>query len=543
MAPDLLAYPRFLADVRRFMRAPLTLEDAEALVAHRLARRAERFLVAVSRFVYGIPGSPYRALLTEAGCEYGDLARMVRADGVEATLERLRDAGVYLTYEEFKGLREIRRGARTIVVDEAAFDNPHRRGTELPVQTGATRSRGSPVRVSLEFTAEVIAPSLVLSLAAMDARGPMVLWMAGFPSGAGVSHWLALGKARRPSPHWFSMTDPHGPLVARRHRWMWRAAIAAARTLDVRLPPPVFAPVHDARTVLDALWRLRDAHGAVTLMTSPSAAVRLASAARQRGGSLDAVSVLCAMEPLTPAKAAEIRRAGAAVFATYGMTEAGIVAGACGRPQAPDDMHLLLDCYAMVLRRRDVAGVGPADAYLLTSLVESPRKILLNTEVDDFGAFLLRDCGCAYGALGFRRHLAEVRSFTKLTVEGTMVLGTELVRIIEEELPRTFGGRSIDYQLVEAEQEDRLTRLLLLVRPEVGPLDEARVAAWFVERLRRAQPRGVRLWLQDRTIRVVRRDPVLTPRGKLLPFHTQALAGLRKSRGDERRDEDPTGQI
>jgi len=118
-----------------------------------------------------------------------------------------------------------------------------------------------------------------------------------------------------------------------------------------------------------------------------------------------------------------------------------------------------------------------------------------------------------------------IRSFSKLTGEGATVLGTDCIRILEEVLPREFGGRSTDYQLLEAEDEGHFTRLYLVVSPSVGTIDEERVRTRFIEELRDpTRPRNIMppLWRQADTIRVLRREPVSTGRGKLLPVLTQA---------------------
>ena len=78
-------------------------------VRERLATRPDRFLHAVRRLVYDNSKSPYRRLLDWAGCEYGDLEQSVAVRGVDGALEQLRDAGVYLTLEEFKRMRPISR--------------------------------------------------------------------------------------------------------------------------------------------------------------------------------------------------------------------------------------------------------------------------------------------------------------------------------------------------------------------------------------------------------------------------------------------------
>jgi hypothetical protein len=50
-------------------------------------------------------------------------------------------------------------------------------------------------------------------------------------------------------------------------------------------------------------------------------------------------------------------------------------------------------------------------------------------------------------------------------------LDTDVIRVLEEELPARFGGTPTDYQLLEEEADDGQPRLQLLVHPRVGPLN------------------------------------------------------------------------
>jgi hypothetical protein len=54
-----------------------------------LRTRETAFLDLVRRLVYPRPANPFRRLLDIAGCEYGDLARLVRTEGLEGALEEL----------------------------------------------------------------------------------------------------------------------------------------------------------------------------------------------------------------------------------------------------------------------------------------------------------------------------------------------------------------------------------------------------------------------------------------------------------------------
>lgn len=69
------------------------------------------------------------------------------------------------------------------------------------------------------------------------------------------------------------------------------------------------------------------------------------------------------------------------------------------------------------------------------------------------------DDGRPYGleAYGFTEHLREIRSFHKLSGEGMTLVGSEMITILEEVLPR-FRGSPLDHQLLEEEDERRGSR-------------------------------------------------------------------------------------
>ncbi len=516
-------YVRLLATLAHVINRPFTPERARAMVLEQMATRAQRFLTFIRQYVYGHSRSPYLPLLEAAGIEHGGLATMVQQQGVEGTLATLRDAGVYLSFEEFKGRADVVRNGRTFRFTEQDFDNPFA-GAGMDVRTGGSRSRGSAVSLGLKFVEENVGPALHLALLALDAVNvPPVIWLDGFAAAAPLIGFMNAG---HPPARWFSLHDPSEPTVKARIRMLPTIAGILSWPRGIKVPKPEFAPVSAAERVLTCILRLRDQRGGCSVLTFPNSAVRLAELAQQRGASLEHVAFLLAGEPLTPGKAEEIRRAGARAGSLYGFTEGGAVGVPCADPQAVDDMHLLAHNFALIRHRRTIPEVCDLNAYMFTSLAATPPKILLNVEIDDFGELSERRCRCPLDELGLHQHFATVRSFTKLTGEGSTILGTDCVRILEEVLPREFGGRSIDYQLLEAEDEHHLTRLLLLVSPDLGAVDEHRVRQRFIDELRRRAAKELRLWRQAETIQVVRRHPLATPRGKMLPFHTQALAAF-----------------
>lgn len=520
------AYFDMLKALRAFFDQPQTPEGAMAMVRDRIARRGELFLT-MARERFFAAHSPYRPLLALAQCAYSDLEAMVRQHGVETTLQALRKSGVYLSYEEFKFGTEVRRDGRTFRFAPTQFDN-YRGATVMATRSGGTRSTGTWMPLPIDHLALVQTAEWGITLKMLsDPNAPILIWQMGFPSGAGSGAWFNLAKLRRPPVRWFSLTPiPRG--IQGRPYWGFRTARWMARRAGIRAPGPDFTPVRDVGKVLDAVQALLVSAGRCVIRTTPSCAVRLATEARQRGRSLRGVLFLTTGEPLTPAKAEEIHRLDARVFCHYVITEVGGSVGApCGNPVETDEMHFRADALAMISSPHQIGDLT-VDALMLTSLLPTAPKLLLNVEVDDFAHVQQRPCGCLWDELGCRWHLSDVRSLSKLTGEGTTLLGSNCVHIIERVLPEAFGGSSVDYQLVEAEDEAYLTRVYLLVSPRVGPIDSTAVLRKFAEALDATsmRPLGGRrtIWEQAQSIRVVRRDPITTGVGKLLPFHTLGAA-------------------
>ena len=108
---DLKLFARYATGLPRFLRHPMSLEESRARVERQMKNRAESFLTILRRAVYARPRSPYARLLSRAGIGYGDVAALVRREGVEAALGTLLDAGVFLAHEEFKERRPVSRPA------------------------------------------------------------------------------------------------------------------------------------------------------------------------------------------------------------------------------------------------------------------------------------------------------------------------------------------------------------------------------------------------------------------------------------------------
>ena len=144
--------------------------------------------------------------------------------------------------------------------------------------------------------------------------------------------------------------------------------------------------------------------------------------------------------------------------------------------------------------------------------------LMLNVEVDDYGAVETRDCGCLLGELGLTTHLRGIRSFAKLTGEGVTLVGSDMERILEHELPARFGGTALDYQLVELEDDRGLTRLVLRAHPRLPIDDDGALVEAVLSALSKGgggdadMSRGI--WRAASTLRVRREPPQLSARGK-----------------------------
>jgi hypothetical protein len=148
--------------------------------------------------------------------------------------------------------------------------------------------------------------------------------------------------------------------------------------------------------------------------------------------------------------------------------------------------------------------------------------LLLNVDNGDYAELEKRDCGCGLEKVGFKLHLHHIRSHEKFTSEGMNYFYGDLFELLEKAFPAEFGGGPGDYQLVEEEDHTGQTRLILVVHPSVGSLDEGKILA----RLRAAFADGSRgnrfmagVWENAGTFRLKREIPHASPRGKILPLH------------------------
>jgi len=292
------------------------------------------------------------------------------------------------------------------------------------------------------------------------------------------------------------------------------------------IPAIEYVDLNNAGKIAEWLATIRAQRKTPCLLTYASSALRICRVALDHGISVEGSRFVVLGEPYTEAKRRVFVRAGATVVPRFAFTEAGIIGYGCLAPKETDDIHPFTDCFGMIRHRRDHRGeeVSPL---LFTSLLRTSPKILLNVESGDTAEWDTNPCGCALDAAGYHLRFRNIRSFEKFTGEGVSFIGTDLLHVLEVVLPKAFGGTATDYQLLEDEGEHGTINLTLRVNPTVGPVDREQVADVFLRAVSAGgdnQRKMALLWRQANNVRVVLAPPLLTARGKLLPFHTRTTS-------------------
>ncbi len=516
---EMLAFAGFLAGLPRFVRRRMSVSEALTVVQQRLRQR-EPNLHAVLDRIFDAPSSPYRALFTHAGCTRDDAHALVKREGVEGALAIWRAQGVYLSFEEFKGLQPIVRGSLTLTPSPASFDNP-RAGAYYSTTTGGTTGTGRRVRLDLEHFAALLPARIVVRHVQGLTGIPAASW-SDLPPGGGLKGVLLQAAAGEDATHWYTARLHGRDGAAWRFRLATTATLTVARLSGARVRTPRYLPFD--RAVELAHWAAAQVaqHGACTIHASVSRILRIALAAVEHGIDLRGTILRGGGEPPTDTKVTQIRASGATFHSSYAFSEVGTVGSSCLHPSECNDQHFMQEHLALVQAPRRVPGFDlEVPAFCFTSLLPSAPKLLFNVESDDYGTVSRRACGCRWEQLGFPVHLTGIRSFRKLTGEGVTLVGSDMEHILEAVLPSRFGGSALDYQFVEEEDAQGFTRLVLRVAPHLPVDDEGAVADCVLEALERTGAAGAlarSAWRQAGTVRVRREAPAMTSRGKLLPL-------------------------
>jgi hypothetical protein len=518
-------YSGMMLGVYRLLRHAPVADPLQAL-CEQMAARESRFLALARSVVFGNPGNPYHEMFRAAGCGFGDLAGSVAQNGLEATLERLLAAGVYLTHDEFKGKTPIVRAGKEIPATAASFLNPLVSG-HFETRSSGSRSPGTPARQSTELklyrTAYTWLETRVLGL---DGRARAQLYPV-LPSSIGLSQGLALGRTGQRVEKWFS---PRGSLQESGHyRATTHLLVQFARALGAPLPLPEYLPDNNFVPVAQWLAREKQRGRNCSVASFVSPALRVTTAARQANLDISGTVFVVGGEALTDAKRAGIEAAGCEVYPRYIINEVGRIGCACRQMRSGNSVHLFRDGVAVVSRRRraPLAEVE-VNSLLFTTLLPFATRLLINAEMDDAGIVEPATCGCEYSALGMNVRIRDILSYGKLTGQGVTLMGSDALEVLEVALPARFGGCAGDYQLVEDDGPHQ-TELTLRVSPRVGAVSATDVRAFFLAEIRHyyGGSLAARLWKHAEGFHVAIQEPCATVTGKVLPLHL-----LRSKRKD-----------
>jgi len=517
MLDEAIYYSRMALGIYRFLRTT-PLPNPEAVIRHQLENRAPTFLNTARQVIFSNPRNPYHEMFRLAGCTFEDLAQGVTKDGLEATLAVLHRQGVYLTHDEFKGQAPIVRAGWHIPAQTRDFRNPLVTGL-MESRSSGSRSKGTRTPRSTEDQLYVEAHLQLLDRELGLSGRPHIEVKPILPSTTGlgsclrahrrghrVERWFAVGGAWRDSGH---------------YRWLTQGLVWFGNLLGAGAPSPTYLPQNDFAPV--AMWiARRRAEGAACVVRSyTSSAVRVAAAALERGLDIHGTMFVVAGEALTEAKRAVIEKAGAELCTVYAITEVGTVGRACRQMKTGDCVHLLQDGLAVISRRR-LAPLSDVevDALLFTNLLPFAAHVLINAEMGDSGVIEPARCDCLFSRMGFTQQVRGIRSYGKLTGQGMTLVGTDIVRILEEVLPARLGGAAGDYQLVEHEGATQ-TQLTLRVSPRVGIASPEKARECFLTEIRRFHGGALaaRMWSHAEGVDVAIAEPLSTRTGKVLLLH------------------------
>ncbi len=520
MLSKVTKYFRLAFDLRDFLKEILTLEQCREIVRKRIEEREQNFLDIVEKGIYRNEKSPYLELLELSGCEFGDMQSSVLKYGIEKTLQKLYESGVYLTYEEFKGRKDVIRHGKSFRFQASDFDNPHL-SHHFTVQTGGTTGAGANIFKSLEAYAKNAAHRALLFDVYELWDIPFGIWHPILPAITGVGHLLHSTKAGKVPAKWFSQIDREyiKPSFGPKFRTNW--LIYTGRFWGTPFPKPEFVDLNNA--VVIAEWvaeMVRDFSGCC-IAAYPSSAVRVCHAAAEKGLNIEGTKFFMAGEPITSAKVNEIKSTGAEAIPQYAFAEGGTVGYGCANPAYDDEVHLQKDCIAFIQHKRNIPKANlTVDAFLFSSLLSTTPKILLNVEIGDYGVVESRKCSCGFEDIGLNDHIHSIRSFDKINSEGMTLIANQLIRIIEEVLPSKYGGNSTDYQIIEEEDGRGFTRVNINVSPRLGEMNEKDILKTVYDAIGRGNRNSIKsdFYSQADTFQIKRIYPISTEVGKILPL-------------------------
>ncbi len=520
MLKEAVYYTRMALGMSRLLRAE-PLADPESVIRRQLENRETTFLETARRAIFSNPQNPYYEMFRFAGCAFGDLENAVHRDGLESAMAALHRAGVYLTHDEFKGKAPIVRSGRHIPAPDGVFRNPLY-STPFETLSSGSRSKGTRTPQSLEYRLYREARDTLRDREFGLGKRADIQIKPILPSTSGLFAALRAHRTGGTVDRWFALG---GNAVGSRHyRCLTEAMVRYQNLLGVKAPLPFYLPPNDFHPVAEWIARRRSQGVGCVVWSPPSPAVRVAVAAREAGLDLRGTLFFVAGEALTDAKRNSIVQAGAEVYSFYPITDLGGVGCACRQMKTSDSVHIFTDGLCVISHRKKAPLSNlEVNALLFTTLLPFAGHILINAEMDDSGIIEPARCDCLFSRIGFTQQIRDINSYGKLTGQGITLVGTDVVRVLEEALPRLLGGVPGDYQLVEREGPAQ-TLVTLRVSPRTGVRATEQVKEAFLREVRRfyGGALAARTWSHAEGLEVVIAEPLCTTTGKALPLHLLA---------------------
>ncbi|MFC1839988.1 hypothetical protein ACFL1N_10435 [Thermodesulfobacteriota bacterium] len=518
---NLRPYSRFALGLRGFLNNTLSWDLTRTELRKGLSERETNFLYFMELCIYDFPKSPYLHLLRFAGIEMEDIREMVGKDGLEYTLSTLHKEGVYLSFEEFKCLKPIKRGSMQISITPGDLDNPVL-SRYFEVQTTGSSGAGIPVHIDLDFFKRETIYHILFLLAFDIKNRPMGLWRPLPPGFAGLSNALCHIKSGKQVEKWFAQNNISCRLRDLKYLLFKNYLVYGSRLGGIQFPIPEHTPLTRAIQVARWLHKKRDEGQPAWLDTTVSSGIRVCMAARDYGLDIEGTLFRFGGEPYTENKAQILSDRGCKAVCHYTMAEIGRIGLSCASSDRVDEVHILTDKIAVTQHDR-LSDTGDAHEgkLTLTTLLPYCPKVMLNVEMNDSGKLIERDCGCLLQDYGYHQHLHTIRSHDKLTSEGMQFHGSAFYELAQEILPGCFGGYPSDYQFM-GEPSALLPKVSIIIRPGVGQVDEAEVIATVLDHLKTyggAHDMMTGYWRQAGTLRVIRREPHASFTGKVSPLY------------------------
>lgn len=505
--------------LRWLSRNPVSLAEARATITDEIARRPQRFLDGLDTLVFAFPGSPIARLAAQAGIESGDVRHLVDERGLIGALEALRDAGVYVSYEEYHGKIDTVRGSARFTFGPADFFNPVTRADYLATTGGSSTGRGTPVELSFAWQRRQGRQRPVQHEMAGVRGKPAAVWLPVFPSAAGFGAVMKNMAGGATPERWFSQvpTDLDGITAHKQAANRFLPALAALTRTG--LPAPEHVPNDDPEPVVAWIADAIERSGGAIITGYASSLTAAARWAVDHGVDLTGATANPASEPVTRGKLEAIAASGMRPFPMYAFTPEGTVAIRC-EACSDEEYHVWDQDLAVVPRRRPRGDGTIVDAFCWTSLATEAPRVLVNVENDDYGAVRYDvPCTCALGDLGMTTRVSRIRGISKVVTAGISLDGELFDQLAEIDLPAHLGGGPGDFQFTEADGPSG-TQLVLRVHPRIGAIDTDTVFG-VVSAALAGSDNGVlagAVWNLGDHLRLERVAPTETAAGKMLTF-------------------------